>query len=264
MLTMIIAIALGVMTYYSTHESWGTGWAIVSGIVVVMLAQLAIGLFIRSRINKITADIQDVMVTTQNKINRQINIMQYRQMGNPKSTQQRLTQEQNSALRKCLEITERANKYFIWNVMLKKQIVSMRMMLYFQMKEFKKVDELLPKAFIFDARSVAVKAVRMYKNKDEKVVAYLEKKAARFKNDDAVLIYSLLAWILVKQDKAADAAALLAKAKTRVDNQVINDNYERLANGKEKHFSNAQLGDIWYSLYLEEPKIKQQKVQRGF
>ena len=86
------------------------------------------------------------MVTTQNKINRQINIMQYRQMGNPKSAQQRLTQEQNSALRKCLEITERANKYFIWNVMLKKQIVSMRMMLYFQMKEFKKVDELLPKA----------------------------------------------------------------------------------------------------------------------
>ncbi|MBR7127070.1 MAG: hypothetical protein IKD09_00610 [Lentisphaeria bacterium] len=265
MLTMIIAVSLGIMTFYSTQEEWGNTWAIISGIVVVMLAQLAIGLFIRSRINKITGDIQDIMVQTQNKINRQINIMQYRQLGNPKSAQQLLTKEQNNALRKCLEITERANKYFIWNVLLKKQIISMRMMLYFQMKEFKKVDELMPKALIFDARSVAVKGVRMYKNKDEKVVDYLTKKAAKFKNDDAVLIYSLLAWILVKQNKVADAAKLLAEAKNKVDNQVINDNYERLANGKEKHFSNAQLGDIWYSLYLEEPKIKQQKMQqRGF
>ena len=265
MLTMIIAVVLGVMTVYSTQENWGTAWAVTLGIVVFMLAQLAIGLFIRSRINKITADIQDIMMKTQNKINRQINVMQYRQLGNPKSMQQQLAKEQNNALRKCLEITERANKYFIWNVLLKKQIISMRMMLYFQMKEFKKVDELMPKALIFDARSVAVKGVRMFKNNDPKLIPYLEKKAEKFKNDDAVLIYSLLAWILVKHNQINEAVTLLAKAKNRVDNQVINENYERLANGKEKHFSNANLGDIWYSLYLEEPKVKQQRVQqRGF
>ena len=129
MLTMIIAVALGIMTFYSTHEDWGNTWAVISGIIVVMLTQLAIGLFIRSRINKITGDIQDIMMKAQNKINRQINIMQYRQLGNPKSSQQLLAKEQNTALRKCLEITERANKYFIWNVLLKKQIISMRMML---------------------------------------------------------------------------------------------------------------------------------------
>ncbi len=265
MLTMIIALSLGVMTYYSTLESWGTAWAVTSGIAVVLLTQLAIGLFIRNRINNITGDIQDVMMKTQGKINRQINIMQYRQTGNAKSAQQMLLKEQNNALRKCLEITNRANKYFIWNVMLKRQINSMRMMLYFQLKEFKKVDELLPKSLIFDARSVAVKGVRMYKNDDPKLIPYLQKKAAKFKGDDAVLIYALLSWIMVKKDMIQEAVVLLAKAKNQVDNHVINDNYERLANGKVKHFSNAALGDIWFSLYLEEPKVKQQKMQqRGF
>ena len=37
------------------------------------------------------------------------------------------------------------------------------------------------------------------------------------------------------------------------------ENCDRLVNGKYKHFNNAGLGDLWYSLYLEEPKIKPQR-----
>ena len=36
----------------------------------------------------------------------------------------------------------------------------------------------------------------------------------------------------------------------------------KLANQKYKHFSNAGFGDLWYSLYLEEPKVKMQRQQQ--
>lgn len=265
MLTIIIGILIGVVTFYTTRGAIGSTWATVAGVVVLMAFQILMGLYIKRKVNAVTLEIQDIMMQAQAKINRKINHMQQRQSGNPKSAQQMLEKEQNDAIRECLTVTSKVEKYFLWNALLKKQIISMRMMLYFQLREYKKVDELMPKALILDARSVAIKAVRMFKNQDPKVIKYLEKKCRRFKNDDAVLLYSLLAWILVKEEKISEAAALLADAKNKVDNQLIIDNYDRLANGKIKHFSNASLGDAWYALYLEEPKIKQQRVvQRGY
>ena len=44
------------------------------------------------------------------------------------------------------------------------------------------------------------------------------------------------------------------------DNPVIIKNWEMLVNGKIKHFSNSQIGDMWYALQLEKPKM--QKVQQ--
>ncbi|MBO5762438.1 MAG: hypothetical protein J6R85_01075, partial [Lentisphaeria bacterium] len=58
------------------------------------------------------------------------------------------------------------------------------------------------------------------------------------------------------------ALAALVDARKRSDNPVLTENWERLINGKVKHFSNANFGDVWYSLYLETPKFKQQRVQQ--
>ena len=44
------------------------------------------------------------------------------------------------------------------------------------------------------------------------------------------------------------------------DSPVLLANRDRIANGKLKQFSNSQLGDAWYGLYLEDPKIRQQRV----
>jgi len=52
------------------------------------------------------------------------------------------------------------------------------------------------------------------------------------------------------------------EAKKVTDHPAVVENWDRLVNGKVKHFSNAALGDSWYSLYLETPKIKQQRVQQ--
>jgi hypothetical protein len=44
---------------------------------------------------------------------------------------------------------------------------------------------------------------------------------------------------------------------TLVDLEV--ENFERLANGKVKQFSNSGFGDAWYALGLEEMKVKAQR-----
>lgn len=267
MLTIIIAVFAAFMSSYITMTVTDIGrtWSVVIGIAAFFVVQLAVGLFIRHKINAVTGEIQVLMEKTQNKLNRKMAQMQSRPMSSPKAAQQMLEKEQNQALRDALAITDKAQPYFKWNLLLKRQINTMKMMLHYQLKEFKKVDALLKNSFIFDSRSVAIKAVRMYKNEDPACEKYLAKKCRRFKGDDAVLLYALYSWILVKEEKIDMAAAVLAQAKNRLDNPVLNANRENLVNGKVKHFSNANLGEAWYSLYLEEPKIKQQRVvQRGY
>lgn len=267
MFTVFIAVLCAVIASYASLSvgELSKGWSTFIGIAAFFVVQLIIGLIIRKKINAVTGEIQDLMEKTQNKLNRKMAQMQSRPMSSPKAAQQLLEKEQNQALRDALAITEKAKPYYKWNLLLKRQINTMKMMLHYQLKEFKKVDALLNDSFIFDSRSVAIKAVRMYKTEDPKWEKYLAKKCRRFKGDDAVILYALYSWILVKEEKYEMASAVLAQAKNRIDNPVLNANRENLVNGKVKHFSNANLGEAWYSLYLEDPKIKQQRiVQRGF
>ncbi len=68
------------------------------------------------------------------------------------------------------------------------------------------------------------------------------------------------AWILLKQGKNDDAFTVLTNAKKKSENPVLVANWEALANGKIKQFSNAGLGEAWYALGLEMPKM--QRVQQ--
>ena len=91
-----------------------------------------------------------------------------------------------------------------------------------------------------------------------------KKKIRRYKTDNATLLYALYSWILVKTDESEEAIKVLLKGKKVTDNDTITRNWENLVNGRIKKFSNAGIGDEWYSLYLEEPKIQKpkQKVMR--
>ena len=84
-------------------------------------------------------------------------------------------------------------------------------------------------------------------------------------DQDGALVASTYAWIKLRQEQPDKAVAALVAAKKLSDNATLIENCDRLVNGKTKHFSNAGLGDAWYSLYLEEPKIKpQRQVVRGY
>jgi hypothetical protein len=259
MLTIIIAILIGCGVAWGSYYEWGWAWAVVNGAFITIVVQLVVGLYIRKQVGRVHGKIQAVMQDKQVKLNRMANQFMRRPVGGIKTMQQIMEKEQSGGVRQALEMTRELEKWFRWNILLEKQINTMRMMFHYQLKEFSKVDALMPRCLMFDARAVAMKIARMYKNGDEKFMQFFKKKVKRAKGDDAALLYSLCAWILVKQNKLDDALNLLIEAKKKTEHENIIHNWELLANGKAKQFSNAALGDIWYALHLEEQKVKVQK-----
>ena len=144
---------------------------------------------------------------------------------------------------------------------MKRQVNTMKMAFLFQQKKFDEVDKLLPHCLIFDAQSVTIKMVRMFKNNDPKLDKFFRRRGRRFKGDNAVIPYAAYSWMLVKQDRIEDAIAALTEARKQTSNEILERNREMLLNGKVKQFSNAPLAEAWYALQLEEPK--QPKIQQA-
>ena len=97
--------------------------------------------------------------------------------------------------------------------------------------------------------------VRMYKKNDPGLDRFFRKKVRRLRKDLCVLPVSLYAWILVKQGKTDEAFKVLGDALKKTNDETIQNNWQALANKKLKQFSNAGLGESWYALGLEEPKM---------
>jgi hypothetical protein len=51
----------------------------------------------------------------------------------------------------------------------------------------------------------------------------------------------------------------LTEALKKSDDATLKRNHETLMNNRVAHFSNSGIGDQWYSLMLEEPKVKVQR-----
>lgn len=237
-------------------------WAFSCGMLGFLLTHICIALIIRRKINQIQAVLQAEMTNGQQQVNRKVHQLQMKPSGNMKSMQKLLEKEQFKSLRNALEIIKEMDKYTSWSPLLNKQLSAMRLQFYYQLKEFDKVDEYIPKALFLDANLVAMKMARMYHHKDPKLDSFFKSKIKKFSGDNAVLIYGLYSWILVKQDRIDDAIKILVEGKDKTDNEVLKRNWESLVNGKVKRFSNAGIGEIWYSLYLEEPKVQKPKMQR--
>ncbi|MCF6176006.1 MAG: hypothetical protein L3J71_09585 [Victivallaceae bacterium] len=263
MLAIISAIIVGVTSGVLIYREAGVGWGVTAGFLAFGVIYILIGLIVFAKVKKINKSIQELMQTASNKLNRRMQQLQMKPQGGVKSMQQMLEKEQNKALGEAVKLTKAAEPLFSWNLMLKKQISTMRMMFYYQMKDYVQVDLLLPHCMVFsDPRALSMKIARQFVNKDPELEKSL-KKLKRFKGDAAVSLYALASWVLVKQGKTEDAVKLLVEARSKCDNEVINQNWEALVNGNVKKFSNAGLGDEWYALYLEEAKMKTKKARRG-
>lgn len=264
MLTLFIAFIVGIATGIVSAHNWGSTWGIIFGAVAVMIVQLAIGLIVRKKINGVNLQIQEIMTEAQKHINRKVRAFQQKPQSSHKAIQKILEKDQYDYIRKVIEKTDDLKRYSKWNLLMNKQISTMKLIYHYQLREFDKVDELLASALYFDPRAVAIKIARMFKRDEKGIDKFFARKVKKFKGDNATIIYALYSWILVKREKYDDAIKVLVEAKARTGNQVIAANWEAIANGNHKQFSNANLGDEWYSLYLEEPRIKTQKQRRAF
>ncbi len=264
MYSVIIAVVVGVLAGFLSGRGLDSiGWGIACGGAAFFLVQLIVILVLRGKLKKIQQDMQQTMQAAHVRIQRQIQNYQQRPVGSPKVMQQKLEEMQNDALHETLRQTAAFDPFRNWNWMLSRQVNTMKMQLYYQLRDNETTDKLLPKSLLLDVRSQAIKLVRMYRNEDPKLDRFYRKKSKRLKGEDRAFLACVYAWIKLKQDDGSQAIAALIEAKKSSDNAVLIANYEHLANNRPKHFSNAAFGETWYALYLEEPKApKQQRVQQ--
>ena len=258
MYTFVVSLIVGAVIGYFSNVRWGIGWGIVCGVFGFMLTQLVIGLTLRRRIMALQQKIQNIMTEAQNRINRQINLFQMRPPASMNAARKQLEELQNAAARKALAATDDFKPFYRWNFMLERQINVMRVQLCFQLREYKKVDALLPKTLVRDPQTAAIRLVRLYRT-EAPIDAFYRKMQRSFKSDDLAFFASVYAWMKLRQEDEAAARAALVEAKKKTDNEILLENLDRLLNGKTKHYTMSGFGDQWYALGLEEPKMKAQR-----
>ena len=264
MLTLICALAAGTIvwigTVYGLHLSqiWGTTLSVLA----ILTVQVIVSLIIRKLTNQVNLQIQGIMMEVQKKIEMKQQQFMRHPVGSPKTMLQMLEKEQNIGLERAIEACDRFRPFYKWSFLLERQINTMKMAFNYQLKRFEEADQFMAKALLLDPQSISMKMARMYQKNEDGIAKYFKKKCKGLKGKNCILPYSLYAWILLKQNQPDEAFKIMTDAKKKVENEVILQNWEALANGKIRNFSNAGLGEMWYALALETPKMP--KMQQNF
>ncbi|MGL4854403.1 MAG: hypothetical protein ACRC37_04030 [Lentisphaeria bacterium] len=265
MLALLISLTLSFSVYFVTGQ---TGWSIFGALAVFVLIQVAFGLLMRKKIGLVQNKIQAVIMDGQKRINAKVTMMQQKGNTNISMMQKMLESDQKVFLNEALELTKELEPFVKWSMLLGKQIATMRMQFYFQLKEFTKVEENSKRALFLDPMLFCIKMVCDYKKKEFKVIDKTYARAiGRFRGEKSTLLAATYSWMLVKQDRIDDAIKALVSATKKNDNDVLVKNLDLLRNGKGKQLSNSGLGEQWYALGLEEFKQKpvkmRQRVSKG-
>ena len=229
-----------------------------------------VGFLVRKKMSKVQGELQQSMQAAQGRMQRKVQQFQNKPGGNVKQMQRQLEMDQKAMLKKGLEFTKRLEPFRKWSLLTGRQIATMRLQFNYQLKEFDQVDEILATCgflrgpMMMDPMAAAMWMARCYKNDDLAGAERVFKRRIRWsRGDRGTLLYGLMSWIYVKMGKADEARRILLKAKEATGDDTFNRNWDHLSNDRLKSFSNAGLGDQWYSLYLENPPAPKQQRMRG-
>lgn len=266
-ISALVAIALAV-AFISSHA--GVGETVFYCIIGFAGTYFLVGFLPRKKMSKIQRELQASMQAAQDRMQRKVKQFQNKPGGNVKQMQRMLEVDQNAMLKEGLEFTKQLEPFRKWSVLTGRQIASMRLQFHYQLKEFDQVDEILATCgflrgpMMMDPMAVAMRMARCYKNDDlEGVKKLYKRKLIWFRGDRGILLYGLMSWIYVKVGEPDEARQVLLKAKDATRDETFIKNWEHLSNARAKSFSNAGLGDQWYSLYMETPPAPKQQRMRG-
>ncbi len=262
MLTMLCALAAGTVVWLGTVYGLQLtpGWGTFLGILVMLAVQVSISLIVRRKTTQINLRIQGIMLDVQKKLEAKQQQFMRRPM-DPKQMMQQFVREQNAGLERAIAACEEFRGLYKWSFLMERQINTMKMAFNYQLRRYDEADRLMEKSLLLDPQSISMKMARMYKRNEAGIDRFFRKKCRRLKGKNCILPYSLYAWILIRQEKPEEAFKVMTEAKKRVENDVIVQNWEALANKRPKSFSNAGLGEMWYALALEEPKMPKQQYR---
>lgn len=255
MLTLLISLLCmsGVWAglHYGLH--WGNGWSVTLAMLSGLGIQVGVTFWIRKKITALMTGIQ-ARITERTTVLRR----KYEQLGsrggNMKWIMDQARKDQDAMMTEALETTKKMEPYMKWSFMLDRQINAIRVQFLYQLKNFEQVDAILPKTMLGDPVLVCMKMCRQYRlGQEDALKKTYEKYRKKFKND-STLIYATYSWMLLRKKQTEAAIKVLVDGKTATDDEVLEANWEAVANGRLGQFSNAGLGETWYALLLEEPK----------
>lgn len=268
MISLILALAVAVGGFSVSHfvADVGIGWSIFWGILGFGVFQGVFGYFIRKRINRDMESVQTILAEGQKRLQAKMQRWQVRPPSSVQEAQREVFADTKVFVRDALKQTEVLGKYRLWVPMIDRQMATAQVQLNWMIKEFKVVDKLMPKALLLDPTLVAMKMARMYmlNAATEDIGKVYRKAVRRLRYNQNVLLAATWSWILVQRGDSDGAFKALTEALRKSDNETLKRNHEVLMNNRVAHFNNSGLGDIWYSLLLEEPKMKTQRQHGMF
>ena len=263
MITLFIAIAAAGGGYCGAYYGldWGIGWSVFAGLLSFGVFQGVFGFLIQKRVKRDMAGVQNILAAGQKRLQAKMQRWQMRPPGSIQAAQKEIFEDTKIFVKEALKEVDVLIKYKWWVPMIERQMATAKLQLNWMIKEFKVVDKLMPKALLIDPTMVAMKMARMYTlgEPSDAIEKVYNKGVRRTRYNGNVLLAATWSWILVERDEIDRAFKALTEALKKSDNEVLKANHVNLMNNRVAHFSNSQLGDQWYSLFLEEPKVHAQR-----
>ena len=263
MATLLIALAVGGGAFSAAFYAadWGWGWSIFSGIASFLVFQGVVGFLIQKRVKREMERVQAILVDGQKRLQQKMQRWQIRPPGSIQAAQREIESDTKLFVRQALEQTKSLDKFRPWVPLMGRQIATARLQLSWMVKDFKTVDALMPKAIFMDPAMSAIRMSRMYMCGEpmEEIAKVYRKGVARVRYNCNVLLAATMSWMQVQKGDVDGAFKTLTEALKKSDNETLKHNHEVLMNNRVAHFGNSGLGDQWYSLLLEEPRMRMQR-----
>jgi tetratricopeptide (TPR) repeat protein len=258
--TLLIAAIAGIATATGLINAWDHNiLSVLAGMIVFLLVMVLTGLIFRKKIQAIFEAASQRVLASRDEVQRQVRLMQAKNMTGGKSLQKQLENKQAEGIREAVAMMDALKPYERWNLLVTKQANTFRANNYYQIRDYENADKcfenILPLRLMPEPLIAAMRMARLWKtDRAKEMEAYFKKAVKSYKDEKCALLYALYSWILVKEKRIDEAIVLLNEGKEKAENETLRQNWEHLVNDRTRRFSNAAFGDEWYALLLEEPK----------
>lgn len=268
MLTIITALiaSLGIFFIGRNFFEMGNGWSLTFAAISYAIFQAGLGYLVQRKVKRVMDKVQMILTEGQKKLQQKTQRWQMRPPSSIQAAQKEIAADTKVFVKEALIATEELKKFRLFVPMIDRQLASAQFQLNWMIKEFKVVDKLMPKIMLIDPTMCAMKMARLYMTDatTAEIKKIYDKSSRRLRYNQNVLLAATMSWIEVKRGDVDAAFKTLTQALKSSDNETLKRNHTELMNNRVAHFSNSGVGDQWYSLYLEEPKIRAQRQVRVY
>ena len=261
LINLFVALCVGLGLTLSGVTGWG--WGLVWGVLTLVAGQVGLGWLLKRRMGALSDQVQAVMARAQAQMQAKVKRWQTRQMANPKAAEAELAKDRDAMIAEVQALLRPLERYRLWVPFLGRQLATMELQFAWQRKDFKRVDALLPRALLLEPTLACIKLARLWQREApaEALDKAFRRAVRRTRYDTSALLYATYAWMLVKRGAIDEAFRILREGDERNENATLKANLDHLANNRLAHFSNAGFGEMWYALWLEEPKFHPRRVR---